>query len=27
VVLLCHDTKVAGHPGCWKTLELVSRNY
>ena len=22
-----HDTKVAGHPGCWKTLELVSRNY
>ena len=19
-----HDTKVAGHPGCWKTLELVS---
>ena len=27
VVLLCHDTKVAGHPGRWKTLELVSRNY
>jgi len=27
VVLLCHDTKVAGHPRCWKTLELVSRNY
>jgi len=24
IVLLCHDTKVAGHPGCWKTLELVS---
>jgi len=24
---LCHDMKVAGHPGCWKTLELVSRNY
>ena len=22
-----HDSKVAGHPGCWKTLELVSRNY
>ena len=22
-----HDTKVAGHPGRWKTLELVSRNY
>jgi len=27
VVSLCHDTKVAGHPGCWKTLELVSKNY
>ena len=27
VVSLCHDTKIAGHPGCWKTLELVSRNY
>jgi len=27
VVLLCHDTKVAGHPGRWKTLELVSRDY
>jgi len=27
VVSLCHDTKVAGHPGCWKTLELVSRDY
>src|ERR1700761_236126 len=24
---LCHDTKLAGHPGRWKTLELVSRNY
>ena len=24
--MLCHDTKVAGHPGRWKTLELVSRN-
>ena len=22
-----HDTKVAGHPGRWKTLELVSWNY
>ena len=22
-----HDTKVAGHAGRWKTLELVSRNY
>jgi len=27
VVSLCHNMKVAGHPGCWKTLELVSRNY
>jgi len=27
VVLLCHDTKVVGHPRCWKTLELVSRDY
>ena len=27
VVSLCHDTKVTGHPGRWKTLELVSRDY
>jgi len=27
VVSLCHDTKVAGHPGHWKTLELISRDY
>jgi len=27
IVSLCHDTKVARHPRCWKTLELVSRNY
>jgi len=27
VVSLCYKTKVAGHPGCWKTLELVSRDY
>jgi len=27
VVSLCHDTKIAGHPERWKTLELVSRNY
>jgi len=27
VVSLYHDMKVAGHPRCWKTLELVSRNY
>ena len=22
-----HDSRIAGHPGCWKTLELISRNY
>jgi len=27
VVSLCHNRKVAKHPGHWKTLELVSRNY
>jgi len=27
IVALCHDTHIAGHPGRWKTLELVSRNY
>jgi len=27
VVSLCYDTKVVEHPGHWKTLELVSRNY
>jgi len=27
VVSLCHDTKVSRHPGHWKTLELVSRDY
>jgi len=27
IVALCHDTQIAGHPGCWKTLELVSWNY
>jgi len=27
IVSLCYDTKVAGHPRHWKTLELVSRNY
>jgi len=27
IVSLCHDMRVARHPGCWKTLELVSRNY
>ena len=24
---LCHDSRIAGHAGRWKTLELVSRNY
>jgi len=27
IIALCHDTHIAGHPGCWKTLELVSWNY
>ena len=27
VVSLYYDTKIAGHPGCWKTLELVFRDY
>ena len=27
IVELHHDTMVAGHPGRWKTLELVSCNY
>ena len=27
IVKLCHETPVAGHPGQWKTLELVTRNY
>jgi len=27
IVSLCHNTKIAGHPGRWKTLELVSKNY
>ena len=27
IVALCHDSKIAGHPGRWKTLELVSWNY
>jgi len=22
-----HNSKIAGHPGCWKTLELVTQNY
>ena len=27
IISLHHDTKVAGHHGRWKTLELISRNY
>ncbi|THH07173.1 hypothetical protein EW145_g3557 [Phellinidium pouzarii] len=27
IVKLHHDSTIAGHPGNWKTLELVSRNY
>ena len=27
IIALCHDSKIAGHPGRWKTLELVSWNY
>ena len=27
ILTLCHDSKLAGHPGRWKTLELVSCNY
>ena len=27
ILTLCHDSKLARHPGRWKTLELVSRNY
>ena len=27
IVSLCHDTRVAGHAGCFKTLELVTWNY
>ena len=27
IVALCHNTHIAGHPGRWKMLELVSRNY
>ena len=27
ITALCHDLKIAAHPGRWKTLELISRNY
>jgi hypothetical protein len=27
IALQHHDTKVAGHPRCWKTLKLISWSY
>jgi len=27
IMRLHHNTSILGHPGCWKTLELVMRNY
>jgi len=27
ITCLHHNTSISGHPGCWKTLELVMRNY
>ena len=27
IVRLHHKTSISGHPGRWKTLELVMRNY
>jgi hypothetical protein len=27
IVALHHDSHITGHPGRWKTLELVTRNY
>ena len=27
IVSLCHDTRITGHAGRFKTLELVSQNY
>jgi len=24
IVALCHDIQITGHPGHWKTLELVA---
>jgi len=27
IVALSHDSRLAGHSGRWKTLELVSQNY
>jgi len=27
IMCLHHNTSISGHPGCWKMLELVMRNY
>ena len=27
VIRLHHDVLAAGHGGCWKTVELITRNY
>jgi len=27
VIRLHHDVPATGHRGCWKTVELVTRNY
>jgi len=27
IMHLHHNTSISGHPGCWKMLELVMRNY
>jgi hypothetical protein len=27
IVAQHHDTRIAGHPGCWKTLKLIAQNY
>jgi len=27
IMHLHHNTSISGHPGCWKTLELIMRNY
>jgi hypothetical protein len=27
IVSLHHDSTIAGHPGRWKTMELITHNY
>jgi len=27
IMCLHHNTSISGHPGCWKMLELIMRNY